>query len=169
MPTSWRNVYTDLSNVNSGNELENGDDILAQHINVALENGAYVKEKVDEMESLKTIRQHIFSFTIIPNQANNYIKVTMNLTLQKTQQLTISELKNLLASLGAFNPNGVISTYDSYDALLNIGFLMIRLQYVNDNNLTIYYLRDTSSVEQGNISKVSYSVSDIRFDNYKII
>ena len=47
MPTQWQDQYTDLSNVNNGNELQNGDDILAQHVNVALENGAYAKKKAD--------------------------------------------------------------------------------------------------------------------------
>ena len=47
MPTQWQNRYTELSNVNSGNELQNGDDVLAQHVNVALENGAYVKGIAD--------------------------------------------------------------------------------------------------------------------------
>ena len=47
MPTQWQDQYTDLSNVNNGNELQNGDDILAEHVNVALENGAYAKKKAD--------------------------------------------------------------------------------------------------------------------------
>lgn len=47
MPRQWQNQYTDLSNVNNGNELQNGDDILAEHVNVALENGAYVKGIAD--------------------------------------------------------------------------------------------------------------------------
>lgn len=47
MPTQWQDQYTDLSNVNSGNELQNGDDILAEHVNVALENGAYAKKLAD--------------------------------------------------------------------------------------------------------------------------
>ena len=47
MPTQWQNRYTELSNVNSGNELQNGDDVLANHVNVALENGAYVKGIAD--------------------------------------------------------------------------------------------------------------------------
>lgn len=51
MATQWQNRYTELSNVNSGNELQNGDDILAEHMNVALENGAYAKGKADTLES----------------------------------------------------------------------------------------------------------------------
>ena len=48
MPTQWQDQYTDLSNVNNGNELQNGDDILAEHINVALENSAYIKNEVTD-------------------------------------------------------------------------------------------------------------------------
>lgn len=51
MPTQWQNQYTDLSNVNNGNELQNGDDILANHVNVALENGAYAKKRTDELNN----------------------------------------------------------------------------------------------------------------------
>lgn len=52
MATQWRDQYTDLSNVNSGNELQNGDDVLAEHVNVALENGAYAKKITDQLTTL---------------------------------------------------------------------------------------------------------------------
>ena len=51
MATQWQNRYVELSNVNSGNELQNGDDILAEHMNVALENGAYAKGRTDTLEN----------------------------------------------------------------------------------------------------------------------
>lgn len=47
MPTQWQDRYTDLSNINNGNEFENGDDVLAEHLNAALENVAYLKKIVD--------------------------------------------------------------------------------------------------------------------------
>lgn len=58
MPTQWQDQYTDLSNVNNGNELQNGDDILAQHVNVALENSAFIKRRYDEVH----LYRHIFEF-----------------------------------------------------------------------------------------------------------
>ena len=47
MPTQWQDRYTDLSNINNGNEFEDGDDVLAEHLNAALENVAYLKKIVD--------------------------------------------------------------------------------------------------------------------------
>lgn len=46
MATAWQDIYTPLANVNSGNEFENGDTATAEHINVALENGEYVKNRL---------------------------------------------------------------------------------------------------------------------------
>lgn len=47
MPTQWQDRYTALSNINNGYEFENGDDILAEHVNVAIENAAYAKKVAD--------------------------------------------------------------------------------------------------------------------------
>lgn len=47
MPTQWQDRYTDLSNINNGNEFEDGDAVLAEHLNAALENVAYLKKIVD--------------------------------------------------------------------------------------------------------------------------
>lgn len=54
MATAWQDQFTELSNINDGNELQNGDDILAEHINTALENGAYVKGLTDELDERVT-------------------------------------------------------------------------------------------------------------------
>ena len=39
MATAWKDSFTPLANINNGNELQNGDDVLAEHINTAIENG----------------------------------------------------------------------------------------------------------------------------------
>lgn len=43
MPTSFNNNYTELSDVNSGNQFQNGDGINANEMNVALQNTAHFK------------------------------------------------------------------------------------------------------------------------------
>lgn len=47
MPTSFNNNYTELSAINGGNQLQNGDSILAEHVNGALQNTAHFKELTD--------------------------------------------------------------------------------------------------------------------------
>lgn len=48
MATAWRDIYTDLSTINNGNEIEDGDTATGEHITVALENGAYAKKLADQ-------------------------------------------------------------------------------------------------------------------------
>lgn len=40
---TWENKYTELSNVNNGNKIEDSDVIIAEHANVALQNTAHLK------------------------------------------------------------------------------------------------------------------------------
>lgn len=49
MATAWQDRFIPLANINNGNELQNGDDILAEHINAAIENGAYAKKVTDQL------------------------------------------------------------------------------------------------------------------------
>lgn len=100
MPTQWQDQYTDLSNVNNGNELQNGDDILAEHVNVALENGAYVKREVDCMKLYEhrikisgnnlTLKSNYGSTT--ESVTNNFICEIILLTNSDTQLTTLSAL-----------------------------------------------------------------------------
>ena len=54
MATAWKESFTPLENINNGNELQNGDDILAEHINTSIENGAYAKKVTDQLATLYT-------------------------------------------------------------------------------------------------------------------
>lgn len=47
MPTSFNNNYTELSAINGGNQLQNGDGVLAEHVNGALQNTGHFKELTD--------------------------------------------------------------------------------------------------------------------------
>ena len=55
MATAWKDSFTPLANINNGNEIQNGDDILAEHINAAIENGAYAKKVTDQLTTLYTL------------------------------------------------------------------------------------------------------------------
>ena len=100
MPTQWQDQYTDLSNVNNGNELQNGDDILAEHVNVALENGAYVKREVDCMKLYEhRIKISGSDLTLKSNYGqttesvtNNFICEIILLTNSNTQLTTLQQL-----------------------------------------------------------------------------
>lgn len=54
MATAWQDRFIPLANINNGNELQDGDDILAEHINAAIENGAYAKKVTDQLTTLYT-------------------------------------------------------------------------------------------------------------------
>ena len=54
MATAWQDRFTPLANINNGNEIQNGDDILSEHINAAIENGAYAKKVTDQLTTLYT-------------------------------------------------------------------------------------------------------------------
>lgn len=45
MATQWQDRYTELANINNGNEIQNGDSILGEHITYALENIQWLKER----------------------------------------------------------------------------------------------------------------------------
>lgn len=54
MATAWQDRFIPLANINNGNEIQDGDDILAEHINAAIENGAYAKKMTDQLTTLYT-------------------------------------------------------------------------------------------------------------------
>lgn len=53
MATKWKKTYTDISNVNGGNEYETGDHITKETVNVALNNTAYLQQTKVTAESNK--------------------------------------------------------------------------------------------------------------------
>ena len=121
MPTQWQDQYTDLSNVNNGNELQNGDDILAEHVNVALENSAYVKREVDCMKLYEhriiisgnnlTLKSNYGSTT--ESVTNNFICEIILLTNSNTQLTTLSALYSQaltsgIASKSEYNQGGFV-------------------------------------------------------------
>ena len=65
MATAWQDRYIPLSNINNGNEFENGDDILAEHVNAAIENAAYAKKTADAAVSA-TLRKVTGEFEFKP-------------------------------------------------------------------------------------------------------
>lgn len=121
MPTQWQDRYTDLSNINNGNEIQNGDDILAEHINAAIENGAYVKREVDCMKLYEhRIKISGNNLTIKSNYGGTTESVTNNFTCEiilltndNTQLTTLSalysqSLRSSIYSQNEYNLGGYI-------------------------------------------------------------
>lgn len=119
MPTQWQDQYTDLSNVNNGNELQNGDDILAEHVNVALENSAYVKREVDCMKLYEhrikisgsdlTLKSNIGQIT--ESVTNSFVceiilLTNSNIQLTTLQQLYTQSFKSGIYSQSEYNLGG---------------------------------------------------------------
>lgn len=69
MATKWKKTYTDISNVNGGNEYETGDHITKETVNVALNNTAYLQQTKVTAESNK----YLFENRYVSNDdLNNY-------------------------------------------------------------------------------------------------
>lgn len=74
MATKWKKTYTDISNVNGGNEYETGDHITKETVNVALNNTAYLQQTKVTAE----VSRYLFENRYVSNEdANNYKRAGM--------------------------------------------------------------------------------------------
>jgi hypothetical protein len=73
MATKWKKIYTDISNVNGGNEYETGDHITKETVNVALNNTAYLKSEVDKKVDKET-NKGLVTQQILANTDLNTVK-----------------------------------------------------------------------------------------------
>lgn len=149
MPTQWQNQYTNLSNVNGGNELQNGDDILAQHVNVALENGAYVKGIADTNSN---------DIVIIKQRLDDLGFRQGTLTLQTTEtgytytlEGTLTAEGNYATIVATLSVTFTVGAYDmvTFGVKVSNGFIPVSdFRAVSSNGsvgaLSIVYSNDTS-------------------------
>lgn len=82
MATKWKKTYTDISNVNGGNEYETGDHITKETVNVALNNTAYLQQTKVTAESNKgLVTQQILANTDLNTvKTNGFYGVSQSCT-----------------------------------------------------------------------------------------
>lgn len=81
MATAFNKNYTELSNVNSGNQLQNGDDILGNHVNVALQNTAHFKELTNNTVIRSASLSNNTIHLVLASKSNTGNVVTTNLNI----------------------------------------------------------------------------------------
>lgn len=107
MATAFNKNYTELTNVNSGNQLQNGDDILGEHVNVALQNTAHFKDLTNNtVIRSASILNNILTL-VLATKTNTGNTTTTNLNID------ISNLNGVKANQGGGGFNGIITNYGS--------------------------------------------------------
>lgn len=146
MPTQWQDQYTDLSNVNNGNELQNGDDILAEHVNVALENGEYLKKRMAYAHNLKLSFKSSFS-TEYP---------TIYITLVSKSPTPITSGVDIVNQVGNFecNCNNVYYTASGIKAITYLSVSQLRKVTLIVSNLS----DGTSITEMGSYFEQVFNI-----------
>lgn len=149
MATKWKKTYTDISNVNGGNEYETGDHITKETVNVALNNTAYLQQTKVTVESNKgLVTQQILSNTDLNTvKTNGFYGVSQSCTNKPINKddgnlivlqydssniwttqvyitLNLSENKNRIYSRGYNNSTNSWSSWKQIDndpSLYNLG------------------------------------------------
>lgn len=126
MPTQWQDQYTDLSNVNSGNELQNGDDVLAQHINVALENGAYAKKKADtNAGAISTLQGNVSTIQgNVSTIQGNITSIQNDISSLSGRVTTLESRQNIVRHTGSVTYNA--SNFSLYNLIFSNPFIKFR-------------------------------------------
>lgn len=149
MATKWKKTYTDISNVNGGNEYETGDHITKETVNVALNNTAYLQQtKVTAELNKGLVTQQILANTDLNTvKTNGFYGVSQSCTNKPANKddgnlivlqydssniwttqvyitLNLSENKNRIYSRGYNNSTNSWSSWKQIDndpSLYNLG------------------------------------------------
>lgn len=128
MATAFNKNYTELSNVNSGNQLQNGDDILGDHVNAALQNTAHFKELTNNTVIRSASLSNNTIHLVLATKTNTGNVVTTNLDID-------------ISNLGGVKQNVTSGGYTStiYNGGDRVAFS------TGDSNDFVYTFRLTSS------------------------
>lgn len=146
MATKWEATYTDLTNVNSGNEYEDGDAITTDSVNVPIKNSAYAIQ--------------------VANQAKIYAENAMN----QTQHIPVVEYNNIEGTFTyQVNKSGLYGLEVSfgYDEQDNLKTMMITLFFdINHlGDVVVYpkfYLPNSTTTSVNITVNQNYITSDRR-------
>lgn len=116
MATAFNKNYTELANVNSGNQLQNGDNILGEHVNVALQNTAHFKDLTNNtVIRSASITNNILTL-VLATKTNTGNTTTTNLNIDISSLNGVKSYVNNIGFYGNIINRGnevVISVEDS--------------------------------------------------------
>lgn len=184
MATAFNKNYTELTNVNSGNQLQNGDDILGEHVNVALQNTAHLKDLTNNtVIRSASILNNILTL-VLASKTNTGNVVTTNLNID------ISNLNGVKAyfSNGGFYGNIInrgnevaISVNDSeytYEfRVSDDGVEYIYEEYDSESGTTTTYTTNLAKYpcfikithSSSNAEIYTNTITDVSFSDYTML
>lgn len=193
MATSWINRYVDPENVNSGNELQNGDNILADHVNTALENGFYIKGLVDQhttditglngrITTLELKKLYTHNITISTNNAtasggtptgwtfDSLVVRFQIISLANYNLITQQRVTTRVISNSYFVANGFISFVDSDTGTKYLAGNIVSAKFNTSGNLVVQATMNVLSSNVVTSLVVEYTSSNYTInDSYKEI
>ena len=140
---TWENKYTELSNVNSGNKIEDSDVIIAEHANVALQNTAH----------LKTLLNNSVIRDVAIDSANKRMVLTIATKGNNDSSATISTVYINANNVGAVSldvADSISGTTRSYIYNFGSSFLISSIDINNSNKKnTLSISKDSATLTTG--------------------
>ena len=183
MATAWKDSFTPLANINNGNELQNGDDVLAEHINTAIENGAYAKKVTDQLttlytnldrrvDTLENKKFYTHNITISCTSASssqpltnwNFVRFDAYFTIVSPSSSSFgnnySRVYNNVSKNVELQASGYITLKDSSTGKIYTAAIITSIRFTSDRITITGFLFDTASNNKVVAMDVSY-VADV--------
>lgn len=184
MATAWKERFTPLANINNGNELQNGDDILSEHINAAIENGAYAKKMTDQLTTLYTNldgrvvtlekkKFYTHNITISCTSASSsqsladwtFVRFDAYFTIVSPSSLSFSNnysrVWNNVSKNVELQASGYVTLKDSSTGSIYTAAIITSIRFTSDRITITGFLFDTAANNKVVAIDVSY-VADVR-------
>lgn len=183
MATAWKDSFTPLANINNGNELQNGDDVLSEHINTAIENGAYAKKVTDQLTTLYTNldgrvvtlenkKFYTHNITISCTSASssqsltnwNFVRFDAYFTIVSPSSSSFgnnySKVYNNVSKNVELQASGYVTLKDSSTGKIYTAAIITSIRFTSDRITITGFLFDTASNNKVVAMDVSY-VADV--------
>ena len=123
-----KSTFKELSTINSGNQLQNGDISVVNQVNCAIENTGYLKDQTDDLDERttalegKTLKNHAIELRYVRNVSSSdirFISAFINLQDYSNTRLgssittLLTELQRIKNSYGSIMANTIPCTYYS--------------------------------------------------------
>ena len=186
MATAWKDSFTPLANINNGNELQNGDGILAEHINTAIENGAYAKKVTDQLTTLYTglnervvtlenKKFYTHNITISCTSASSSQSLTNWTFVRFDAYFTIvspssssfgnnySRVYNNVSKYVELQASGYVTLKDSSTGKIYTAAIITSIRFTSNRIIITGFLFDTASNNKVVALEVSYEADVMQF------
>ena len=114
MATSFNKRYTEITNINSGNQLQDGDVVEVNPVNCAIQNTAHLKELTNNMVVRNVVLQYNKLYLTLATKGNNSDSATTTtLSLEAGDINGLEQVKEIVGSDG-FTYTTAIRNYGDY-------------------------------------------------------